>query len=571
MNHHLKALTLGLAASFVGSDALACGGMFCSNQSQPVDQAAERILFAVDKEQGTVEAHVQISYTGSAEQFAWVVPVQAVPELFPSVDDIFTTLSPFTMPLWNLTFTTEGTCKDEGRNGLMVSAPESADFDTAGGEPPQDGGGVTQVDAGAVGPYDYAVVQADSIESLVEWLDDPNADGDTTDAYFIPDSFDEAAAPYVTSGHFFLALRLQKDKDVGDLVPLGMRYEGSEASIPLQLTAIAATPDMRLQPFVLGDARAVPVNYLHVEVNELAVNWMDAGNNYPDVITQAANEAGGQAFATDFSGSTDAFDGVFWASGRYRPGVLMTTAHPFDLVNTMQFEAGIPVSNGTVPTLLEFFPMPAVVAQDGVTPLEFYACMDCYVSRDAFQPVDGTAFAEALDAGWVEAMRNAQDLFDRHPVLTRLTSSISAEEMTIDPIFALNEDMPMVDRNHSAEFVTLCNPSVERFEAPRMLRLADGREMLFPAEYANDPTNFDFDGFIGDIGNHAAQTISQTGRDGDAQVMTSNLDAINGALEAHNTAMRAELGCASGCSQGGAAFGWMGLGLGLVGLRRRRR
>src|SRR5690606_8285409 len=55
-------------------DAAACGGTFCDAgpQVMPVDQRGENILFVVDGD--TVEAHVQIEYTGDPEKFAWIVP-----------------------------------------------------------------------------------------------------------------------------------------------------------------------------------------------------------------------------------------------------------------------------------------------------------------------------------------------------------------------------------------------------------------------------------------------------------------------------------------------------------------
>ena len=31
-------------------------------------------------------------------------------------------------------------------------------------------------------------------------------------------------------------------------------------------------------------------------INEAAIDWMNGGNNYPDVVSQAVDEAGGQAF-----------------------------------------------------------------------------------------------------------------------------------------------------------------------------------------------------------------------------------------------------------------------------------
>ncbi|MEM6930409.1 MAG: DUF2330 domain-containing protein, partial [Myxococcota bacterium] len=70
------------------TDALACGGLFC-NIAQPVLQNAERIVFEIDREQEIVETHVQISYEGPAEEFAWVVPVAAEPDLFLSTQGLF--------------------------------------------------------------------------------------------------------------------------------------------------------------------------------------------------------------------------------------------------------------------------------------------------------------------------------------------------------------------------------------------------------------------------------------------------------------------------------------------------
>ncbi|RME06187.1 MAG: DUF2330 domain-containing protein, partial [Deltaproteobacteria bacterium] len=64
----------------------ACGGFFCSRT--PVDQRAERILFAVNED--TIAAIVQISYQGKPDDFSWILPVPSVPiaeslDVFPQV------------------------------------------------------------------------------------------------------------------------------------------------------------------------------------------------------------------------------------------------------------------------------------------------------------------------------------------------------------------------------------------------------------------------------------------------------------------------------------------------------
>jgi hypothetical protein len=66
----------------------------------PVDQSAERIIFTVDP--GVISAYVQINYTGSAPDFAWVVPVPSVPEVDVAEMNSFTELQAATDPVFML-------------------------------------------------------------------------------------------------------------------------------------------------------------------------------------------------------------------------------------------------------------------------------------------------------------------------------------------------------------------------------------------------------------------------------------------------------------------------------------
>ena len=47
------------------------------------------------------------------------------------------------------------------------------------------------------------------------------------------------------------------------------------------------------------------IHVQHVQINEAAIDWLNRGSNYSDVVSQAADEAGGRAFATDYAGSVD--------------------------------------------------------------------------------------------------------------------------------------------------------------------------------------------------------------------------------------------------------------------------
>src|SRR6185369_16921479 len=85
------AIVAGAAAALlVGAGARparACGGFFCdqpaSNTPLPIAQAAENVLFVMGKDPvthaATVDAHIQIFYTGPAAKFSWIVPVTSTP------------------------------------------------------------------------------------------------------------------------------------------------------------------------------------------------------------------------------------------------------------------------------------------------------------------------------------------------------------------------------------------------------------------------------------------------------------------------------------------------------------
>ena len=75
----------------------------------------------------------------------------------------------------------------------------------------------------------------------------------------------------------------------------------NEACLPLKLTAIAATPDLRINVWVLGDARAVPINYAEIAINQARLDWFNFGRNYDQLLKEAANEAQGNAFAVEYA------------------------------------------------------------------------------------------------------------------------------------------------------------------------------------------------------------------------------------------------------------------------------
>ena len=170
------ALTLiCLSLAVYSQRAEACGCFTPPNPTVPVIQAGERILFAVNN--GEVTAHVQVQYSGaSGQEFGWLLPLPAVPTLELGTDEVFTQLTATTQPRYQMSTVLSPDCRQffgSGAGGGTASGGGSgggnfgfADAGSAGISP--------LVVQDSVGPYDYAVLRADSKTAMLEWL---NAQG----------------------------------------------------------------------------------------------------------------------------------------------------------------------------------------------------------------------------------------------------------------------------------------------------------------------------------------------------------------------------------------------------------
>jgi MYXO-CTERM domain-containing protein len=531
--------------ALLSQPAAACGGFAC-DQLVPVLQSAERIVFGLHEDTGEVEMHVQITYEGEASAFAWVVPVPAAPEVFLTSGALFNQLAVRTAPTFQLLRREEGSCRD--RLSLSFGSEHSINSGEFGA-PMSAGGGVVVEAEAQVGPYDTVTLQATSVQALLGWL----ADND----YALPPGSDGVIAPYVADGAHFLALKLAKDKDTGDLAPLALRYRASKPMVPVQLTSVSATPDMRMEVYAFADTRVVPESYLHVRINDAAVDWWGFGQNYPDVITEAADEAGGHAFATDYYGEVDLV-GDLILEDRFDEAALRASADPIEWVERLR--SALPV----------FPPELALVLEDqlGLEPgqgVGFWNCPPCG-DPAAFVGTADEATDDLLEQV-IGPVRQAQVLLDTFPRLSRMTSSLDAVEMTVDPVFVANPDMaePFVANLRQAELVYECGNGRDDFHVPRRLVLKDGREIELPSEQwfsRNGTTELEY---IEELGDQKAQIIEQTGATGQPRIIADYTEDLFELVRLHN----ALVGC--GCDSGGASGPGALVGLlGLVVLRRRR-
>ena len=425
------------------SEAFACGGFFC-NANQPVNQSAERIVFA--RAEGRIDMHVQVAYQGPPTEFGWLLPAHPSVETTISSEALFGALDRLFGPRFQLNYTYADDCQLFDF-ALEESAPPSAE--------PNAGGGVQVLSREAIGPYDRAILLPESVADLRAWLDENN--------YQIPNELDAKLQPYIDLNLAFVAIKLLPGLDAGDIAPLRMSFPGDRPSIPLIPTAVAADPDMGVIVHVLDQARAVPVNYRHVTINEATIDWASGGNNYTAVVSQAVDEAGGRAFVTDYAGPVgERLSDVLSPYSEQELERIASATTLFGLMDTFDDR-----TNPDLHRVLANF----VEVPEGQDPSDFFRCVQCGDSVD--QAVDGAQIAEALRVELNEVYEVINATLSGAPYLTRLYSTLSAHEMDRDPIFSINPDLSEVSNVHIADAHVTCTE--DGSEQSTTVTLADGR------------------------------------------------------------------------------------------------
>ncbi len=436
-------LLIILCALALPGAALACGGLFCNN-NQPVNQAAERILFAKDGQ--TVHMHVQLRYQGPAQDFGWLLPVPKDVEVGLGTEALFAQLDANFGPQFRLT-TEFG---DDCAQPLAGPRASEADGGATGNSADE---GVNVLSREAVGPYDTVVLTAESVQDLRDWLD--------TNEFQIPEGTDPLLKPYVEAKAAFVALKLLPGTDEGDVQPVALTFSAQQPVVPIVPTAVAANPDMGIIVHVLGEHRAIPKNYAHVVINEGAIDWIGRGSNYSDVVSQAADEANGKAFTTDYAGE------ISMVLQTYSAEVLRTLSEATTLQEVAE-ALGYNFNDADLQRTLGAY----IEVPEGVPANQFWGCVDCFGDVDWAQMVDGAAIAAQIEMELNPAREQLNELIERFGYITRLYTTMSAHEMTVDPLFSFNPDLEDVPNIRTATRRVAC--SADGNEISAQIELASG-------------------------------------------------------------------------------------------------
>ncbi len=501
------AVVLALPLLAVDSrDANACGCFTPPDPSVPIVQAGERILYAM--ENGVVTAHIQIQYAGDAQDFGWLLPLPSVPEMELGTDELFAALTTNTQPKYRLVQKYDGNCGFNPTRSVGAQAP-TAGGTGSGGNGGADNAGSPLVIQASVGPYDYAVLKADSKEDMLKWLAD--------NRYFVPAGTDQTVGAYIRPGAFFLALKLQSGKSAGDLQPVVVRYPADLPIIPIVLTSVAAQPNMGIQVWMLGAGRAIPRNYYHTVINDMAIDWNSSGANYNDVIIKAVGEAPEKhSFVTEYAGDAAVMRQILNRPGRFgSQATLAATTDPLSFIQYLQQNGfgtlqsanqfqpvfGVVFTSQLLSILERYLPIPASLAQtltqQGQAPLTaatFFQNLTYYQQTypNDFVGWPGATFNPAMAATEifdriVKPTLDAGALFDKYPTLTRLYTTLSPQDMNKDPAFSFNATLPAVSNVHEASLTYYCGAgSADRTTTPALLITEQGWSRYF--ESGTGPT-----------------------------------------------------------------------------------
>jgi hypothetical protein len=226
-----KPIALGFAAAtlLAAPAAIPCGMPFATNIR--IEPAQEIII----THKGTTETY-QFSphFCGQVKDFGLILPVPGTLVSNPAIGDyrIKDQLAIIAAP----TVVTRTECATQwngGSGGGSIGAP--------GGY--GDGGGVTVINAGTVGIFDWTLLKADTTKAFTDWLD--------TNGYPHQAAAQTVFGMYVTDGWYFVAFKVTAADQAppagrelcGDLGPIRLSFTSPKVVIPARITAAGGIPD----------------------------------------------------------------------------------------------------------------------------------------------------------------------------------------------------------------------------------------------------------------------------------------------------------------------------------------
>jgi hypothetical protein len=181
MCRSLALLLLGIVCIFTGASALADGCfVFRWNKQKDINEPTQKAIIL--HESGQEDLVLQVKYEGPAEDFGWLIPVPAKPEVRKGSMEPFYELSRLT--------------QKQFREGQMYERMASA----RGGDEKDE---VKVVEIKTVGSYEVAILSGSNSSALADWL--------TAHEFHFPKEKQAVLDQYIQRKWFFVAARINPE------------------------------------------------------------------------------------------------------------------------------------------------------------------------------------------------------------------------------------------------------------------------------------------------------------------------------------------------------------------------
>jgi hypothetical protein len=287
------AFAIACAALLAPRPAHACGGCFSVPvQRQVTVVTGHRMAFSVSPQQTVLWD--QILYSGSPQDFAWVLPVRAGATIQVSHDEFFASLDALTSTVIT------GPSPNCGGSGFSCMGGSASENALSAGDSTR-GVGVQVLSQGVVGPYDMVTVRSTDPNALYAWL--------VANQYDIPSNIRPVIDAYVTERFDFIALRLAPGQGVQAMKPVRVITPGAGASLPLRMVAAGVGANVGITLYVISDGRYQAHNFSNGVVDDSKLVWLHAQNqsNYETLAEQVMQSSGGRTWLTEFAQTTSLY------------------------------------------------------------------------------------------------------------------------------------------------------------------------------------------------------------------------------------------------------------------------
>jgi hypothetical protein len=277
------------AVSFVDArPASACGGCFAPPApTQTTVVTGHRMAFSISTKQTVLWD--QIEYSGSPQDFAWVLPVHGVAKVELSHDEFFAALDALTNP------TITGPQPNCGGGGGGIGCGFSSS-NASGGFESANGNNVQVLNQSVVGPYDTVTVRSTNPTALYDWL--------VANSYDVPSATRPVIDAYVAEGFDFLALRLAPGQGVQAMKPVRVVTQGASLNLPLRMVAAGVGANVGITLYVIGEGRyEAAQKFTNGVIDDSKLVWITSQNqsNYETLAAQIMAGNGGHTWLTEYS------------------------------------------------------------------------------------------------------------------------------------------------------------------------------------------------------------------------------------------------------------------------------